>query len=140
MMLEWRQEADLFNQLLVALSAVFVADPSNAAVESAATDWVSLVDHQRWSDSWKAAGSLFRSQLTEGQWQAAVAPVRTPLGAIQSRKLEKITSTKALPGVPDGEYRVVEFRTVFANKADASETVVLAKEASGWTVNGYFVR
>ncbi|WP_324808394.1 DUF4019 domain-containing protein [Sphingomonas sp. LY29] len=130
----------MFSNLIVAVSALVVADPSNVAVEAAAGEWVALVDQQKWADSWSEAGALFRSQITSVQWAAAVQPVRTPLGVVHSRKLQKVTPTKSLPGAPDGDYRIVEFRTAFANKADAFETVILAREASGWAVNGYFVR
>jgi hypothetical protein len=130
----------MLTNMILAASAVLAVHPSDAAVETAASDWVVLVDQEKWSESWGAASPLFRSQLTSGQWQAAVEPVRSPLGTLQSRKLEKITAAKSLPGVPDGEYRIVEFRTVFANKADAVETIVLAQEGSKWAVNGYFIR
>ena len=134
------QEKKVLGNLIVAVSAVIASDPSNAAIENAASEWVVLVDQQKWVESWGAAGSLFRSQLTSGQWHSAVGPVRSPLGALQSRKLEKITAAKSLPGAPDGEYRVVQFRTNFANKAGAIETIILAQEGARWAVNGYFIR
>jgi hypothetical protein len=45
-----------------------------------------------------------------------------------------------MPGAPDGDYEVVKFQTSFARKVGATETVVLAREASGWKVDGYFIR
>jgi hypothetical protein len=46
-----------------------------------------------------------------------------------------------LPGAPDGEYVVIHFHTVFANKADAIETVTPMRGRDGrWRVSGYFVR
>jgi hypothetical protein len=125
---------------IVAITAAVAANPSDVAVETTAVDWVLLVDQQKWADSWKSAGATFRSQLTSEQWASAVAPVRVPLGAVHSRKLENITSTKSLPGAPNGDYRVVTFRTTFEKKADAVETLIVANSASGWSVNGYFIR
>jgi hypothetical protein len=54
--------------------------------------------------------------------------------------LKGITRSKSLPGAPDGDYEVVQFQTSFANKAIATETVVLSHEASGWKVDGYFIK
>jgi hypothetical protein len=54
--------------------------------------------------------------------------------------VKDVTASKSLPGAPDGDYEVVQFQTSFANKAAANETVVLSLEASGWKVDGYFIR
>jgi hypothetical protein len=62
------------------------------------------------------------------------------LGGVSSRVLKSATKSRSLPGAPDGEYVVVQFQTSFANKAAATETVVLSHEASGWKVDGYFIR
>ena len=105
-----------------------------------ANTWVGLVDAKRWDDSWAAAGSLFKSRMPQANWASAIAPVREPLGAVSSRAVKTITKSKSLPGAPDGEYEVVQYQTTFANKAAATETVVLAHEASGWKVDGYFIR
>ena len=45
------------------------------------------------------------------------------------------------PGVPDGEYSLLVFRSGFTKKADSRETVTLEREADGvWRVIGYFIR
>jgi hypothetical protein len=130
----------MLGQFILAVAAVASAEPSTSAPQAAANEWVALIDEQKWIDSWAAAGSLFRSQLTPSGWASAVQPVREPLGSVSSRKLQRETATKSLPGVPDGDYRIIEYRTSFARKAEAVETLILAQESSGWKVNGYFVR
>jgi hypothetical protein len=46
-----------------------------------------------------------------------------------------------LPGVPDGEYVVVQFDTSFEKKKTAIETVTPMKEPDGrWRVSGYFIK
>lgn len=47
---------------------------------------------------------------------------------------------QTLPGAPDGEYQIIQYRTVFANKAGAVETVVLARVGDQWEIVGYFIR
>ena len=127
--------------LLVALALTMGAAPQSLQPELAsANNWLGLVDAKRWDDSWAAAGSLFKSRMPEAHWASTIAPVREPLGAVSSRAVKSVAKSTSLPGAPDGEYEVVQFQTTFANKANAIETVVLSHEASGWKVDGYFIR
>ena len=122
----------------VALSAS--SSTSDQASTASAEEWARLLDDQRWADSWKSSGSVFRSKLTQADWTATIQPLRRQLGSVSSRSLKSVSSASSLPGVPDGEYKIVQFATVFANKPDAVETVVLTHENSAWKVNGYFIR
>jgi len=66
--------------------------------------------------------------------------VRQPLGAVTSRVLQSVIKATALPGVPDGQYEILQFATSFTQKAQAIETVTLAREGSAWKVDGYFIK
>lgn len=107
---------------------------------TSATAWVGLLDAGRWDESWQSAGSLFRSRMPQSRWTSTIQPVREPFGTVSSRSMQSVTDATSLPGAPDGHYQVVQFKTSFANKNDATETVVLACEPSGWKVSGYFIR
>jgi hypothetical protein len=113
--------------------------PVSPAVASA-EQWVGLVDRGLYRDSWEQAGAMLKAQIGKPGWAAAVEPVRKPLGAVVSRKLRSETPTRTLPGVPDGDYDVLEFETDFAGSHKTTETIFLAREASGWKVDGYFVK
>ncbi|MDR7116257.1 DUF4019 domain-containing protein [Caulobacter sp. BE254] len=113
---------------------------SDQASTASAEAWAKLLDGQRWAESWASSGGVFRSKVTQADWTATVQPLRQKLGTVSSRSLKSISSATSLPGVPDGEYKIVQFATVFANKPDAVEAVVLAHENSGWKVIGYFIR
>ncbi|UZK68381.1 DUF4019 domain-containing protein [Sphingomonas sp. S1-29] len=114
------------------------------AVQSPATvaagAWVLLLDDQRWDESWNAAGALFKSQMPKARWASTIQPVRQPFGPMSSRTLQSATKASSLPGAPAGEYEIVVFKTDFAQKPGAIETVVLAREGDDWKVNGYFMR
>jgi hypothetical protein len=129
----------MFTQATIVIAAAAVAAPA-VAPEVAASNWIALVDQQKWDDSWSAASPKFQGQVSKEQWAAAVQPVRQPLGAVTSRKAAKTTAASSLPGVGAGDFRVVKFQTTFANKAGATETVVLVLEGSEWKVLGYFVQ
>jgi len=47
----------------------------------------------------------------------------------------------SLPGAPDGEYVVIQYKTSFENKKDAVETVTPMKDEDGvWRVSGYYIK
>ena len=121
-----------------ALSAAAVA-PSASESAASARQWLALVDGQQWKQSWSAAGSVFTSHISAADWQSRVQPLRQQLGAVTSRVLKTVTKANALPGVPDGQYEILQFATDFAQKGPAVETVTLAHEPSGWKVDGYFI-
>ncbi|MCP5143189.1 MAG: DUF4019 domain-containing protein [Gammaproteobacteria bacterium] len=120
--------------------AVETKGQSQSESTASAKAWLALVDSRNWTESWRRAGSMFRSQLSQQGWASTILPVRDPLGAVTSRTVGKVTKAASLPGAPDGEYELLEFQTDFANKRGAIETVVLAKEGSDWRVVGYFIR
>ncbi len=117
------------------------SEPREAAAESTARAWLALVDAGRYDESWSAAAALFRQNVPKAQWQSAALNARGPLGALKSRTLQSATFKSALPGVPDGEYVIVQFASSFENKASAIETVTPMKDPDGtWRVSGYFIR
>ncbi|MBV2148546.1 DUF4019 domain-containing protein [Sphingobium sp. AS12] len=130
---------------LLALTAIpqFASAPSsqapvaastarNPAVVDAARRWLALVDEGRWDESYRGTTTSFRQLNTAKVWADTSEKVRVPLGAALSRIL---VSQENLPAPPAG-YEVVKFRTRFANKAEAIETVSLDREDGGWRVAG----
>lgn len=111
-----------------------------APATTAAQAWISLIDQQRWDESWAATGSLFQAQMPQAGWRAAIEPVRAPLGTVTSRSFLASQKLASVPGGPDGEYEVIQFNTRFTHKQEAVETVVLAREGAAWKVAGYFIR
>jgi hypothetical protein len=111
------------------------------AATEAVTQWLVLTDGGKHADGWSQAATAFRGAVTQPQWEGAMQAVRTPLGAVKSRKLASAQYTRSLPGAPAGEYVLVQYQTDFANKAGVVETVVPMREADGsWKVSGYAVR
>lgn len=102
--------------------------------------WAELIDHGHYARSWTEAGTMFRSHVSSPRWATMVAGVRGPLGPVVSRALMSVRRSTSLPGAPDGNYATVQFSTVFAHKRAAVETVVMTGDASGWRVDGYFIR
>jgi hypothetical protein len=122
-------------------STLVAAQDKTQAAEAAASSWLNLVDSGHYAESWKDASSLFKAAVSEDQWEQQLRGVRTPLGALISRRLQSAQYTTHLPGAPDGEYLVIQYDTSFADKKSAVETVTPMLDKDGrWRVSGYFIR
>lgn len=107
------------------------AAAENATVE-ASRAWLALVDQGDWNASWDATGQAFKALNTSAKWAEVSQRVRTPLGAVKSRD---VVTVNYAPAPPYG-YWIVKFRTSYANKANAIETLSLAWEDDSWKVVG----
>ncbi|MGD8420921.1 MAG: DUF4019 domain-containing protein [Gammaproteobacteria bacterium] len=126
--------------LVLVLPVGVSADDETEAAERAAVVWLSLVDAGLYELSWKEAATLFRKSVSASDWVKAASAAREPLGNLVDRNLVTATYSTTLPGAPDGEYVVLQFRTVFENKAQAIETVTPMLDDGRWRVSGYYVR
>ena len=104
-------------------------------VEQSARQWLALVDAGNWNDSWAATGLAFKELNTSETWASVSEEVRTPLGAVTSRKWLR---RQHLPAPPYG-YEMVEFRTSFEGRPETTETVTLVREGGGWKVVSYLI-
>jgi hypothetical protein len=87
------------------------------------------------------AAEYFRNAVKPEQWEQAVRVVRQPLGNLVSSEVKSATYKTTLPGVPDGEYVVIEFETAFENKKAVVETVTpMMDEGGKWRLSGYFIK
>jgi DNA-binding CsgD family transcriptional regulator len=100
------------------------AQAVNSATAASADAWLALVDQGRWEESWAKTGASFRKLNTTKVWATASEQARVPLGAVRSRVL---LSQESVPAPPAG-VQVLKFRTSFANKPNALETLSLAPE------------
>ncbi|MFI5119307.1 MAG: DUF4019 domain-containing protein [Thermoanaerobaculia bacterium] len=112
-----------------------------AKAQVAARSWLTLTDDAKYGQSWDEAAALFRNAVAKADWEKALKGVRSPLGAVKTRKVRSSTFTRTLPGAPDGEYVVIVFDSQFENKAAAVETVTPTHDKDGtWRVSGYFIK
>ena len=109
--------------------------PAQAEVVRSARAWLAIVDAGRWEESWRGTTDSFRSLNTVEVWARASEQGRVPLGAVVSRA---DLSQESVPAPPHG-IEMVKFRTSFANRAAAIETITLAREGQAWRVVGYWI-
>jgi hypothetical protein len=133
---------------VIVVGLMFIAAPARAEdgdkvakAEAAALAWLALTDAGDYPRSWDQAAGYFRASISKPNWIHAVGNIRQPLGGLVSRKVRSATFKRSLPGVPDGEYVVIQYDTQFEHKDGAIETVtpLLDKDGS-WKVSGYFIK
>lgn len=110
------------------------SSPNEAEVESAARAWLGLVDVGDWEASYAATASSFREANTLTLWRDTAQKVQTGLGATLSREYIGQDDVPSPQGIT-----IVKFRTDFANRADALETISLVREDGTWKVAGIYV-
>ena len=105
-----------------------------------AKGWLGLIYDQDYSQSWDNAASLFQRAVTKEQWTQQLSGIVPPLGEVISRDVISSEYHTTLPGAPDGEYIVIQFKTSFENKNESIETVTQVKDGDQWKVSGYFIK
>ena len=111
------------------------------AAVKAAEKWLEVVDAGKYSESWETTAKFFQGNMTKEEWDKALQGIIPPLGKMQSRELVSSRYLKRMPGAPDGEYVMIQFKSSFENKAEAVETVTPQKDENGkWRVCGYFIK
>jgi hypothetical protein len=127
--------------LLAVALAARAQDPRETTVQTVAREWLALTDKLDAANSWRTAGEKFRNQMAAEPWAKALQSAREPLGAVQQRAAVSTSFRNDIPGGPDGEYALLQFRTAFEKKSEGHESVTLEQESDGnWRVIGYFIR
>jgi hypothetical protein len=114
---------------------------AEAVAISAAKVWLSLVDNEKYVESWNEAAQYFKDAVSKDQWREAIQATRKPLGKNLSRELISKSYQTSLPGAPDGEYFMIQFKSSFENKKSAIETITPMLDKDGkWRVSGYYIK
>ena len=108
------------------------AETDAAAAARAAEDFLKLVDESRWAESYAATGAEFRRLNTLAVWSEVSERVRPPLGKVLTRDL---VGNEWVPAPPAG-YRLIKFRSAYANGTQQTESLSLAWEDGAWKVAG----
>jgi hypothetical protein len=133
--------ASIFTIALLSSAGVRADQAAVTQATLASAAWLKLVDAGDYTASYRQASSLFKDHVSEGAWVEQIGAARKPLGAVVSRRVKATRYATSLPGAPDGQYVVIQYRTSFTNKKSAIETVTPMRERDGeWRVSGYYIR
>lgn len=110
----------------------------NAPAAAAATRFVSLLDAGTCAAAWQEFTPFAQILKSEAQWQRLHQALRLAYGPVEKRILRGVTLQTRYAMLPDGQYAIVQFDTVFRNKRSAVETIVLVQnQDKSWQVQDY---
>jgi hypothetical protein len=116
------------------------ASPDQQAARDAAEDWLQLVDVGQYPEMWQALDPLAQNMVDQRTFTAQVSTVRNAMGKLSQRTFDSADHKDSLPGLPDGNYFILQYKSSFENKKQAIETVVMAQRDGQWKVSGYFIK
>jgi hypothetical protein len=120
--------------------AAVISDAAQPAV-MVAEKWLQSIDNGHYAESWNTASIYFHDAITRDKWISVLEAHRQPLGDLVSRRAVSARRMAEMPGAPDGQYVLMQFATVFANKKSATETVTFMLEKDGhWKEAGYYIK
>jgi hypothetical protein len=136
---------------LAMLSMIFLlplatfADDDHAEAKKQATAaaeaWLKLTDAGMSEQAWEQSSHYLKDAATKEDFAKGLKAARQPLGKVKSRELMSQTYETMLPGAPDGEYVVIQFKTSFENKQSAVETITpMLDKDKKWRVSGYYIK
>ena len=126
--------------LLIGLSGSAFADQRQDEAVAASTAWLKMVDDGDYAAAWSDVAHLFKGKMDVDAWVQSVSAPRGQVGALKSRKLQSYMETTSLPDVPDGDYAIIVFDSVFANRPNSGEMLPLVREDGRWKVGGYYIK
>jgi hypothetical protein len=117
-------------------------DPAaQKAARAEADGWLKLIDAGKLVESWHALAPFLKQQVTQQDWIASGVEMRRSLGKPRSRSQLSLMETRTIPNGPAGHYVVVEYRSKFARRPLAFESVTeMLCDDGKWRVAGYGVR
>ena len=112
-----------------------------ARARVAADAWLALVDGTQYEASWDSAAALFQAAVTRSAWATSLLKARAPFGPVRQRSLLTAAYRTELPGVPTGQYVVMQYEADVMGDRKVVETVTPMMERDGrWRVSGYYIR
>lgn len=111
---------------------------TNETPQSAAEAFLSLIDQDKYQESWAEASTWLRSKSNAIEWAEHAGQIRKPLGVVSHRAFNSVELEDALEDMPEGNYAFVFFDTTLDNSGTASEMVgLMLEDDSTWRVIGY---
>ena len=119
-------------------SALMANDQADA--QKAVEAWLEAHDRGRYGETWDASAQFVKDKVPKDKWEPMMRSVLAPFGKLEARSLQAATPTKELPGMPDGEYVVFQYKSRYEHKQSAVETIIPMLEDGEWRVMTYRVR
>ena len=109
------------------------------AAQTAAEEWLALIDGGDFEESWTAADSTLRAGISQEDWADQGIRSRVWLDTLHTRRLQRAQYRESTSQIPGGHPVVIlEYASEYA-KGPAREAVITTKRDTAWAVAGYRV-
>jgi len=114
---------------------------SHNHLDSQASNYLKLLDQKHYKKAWLTMSDLFQTLNEQAQWQSRQQIIRSAYGSLISRQFLRINYRQSYASSPDSSYVIIQYKSIFQNKADTNETVVLdCRNSSSCSVRDYILR
>jgi hypothetical protein len=111
--------------------ATVVADEQLKASAEASTNWLAIIDQEKYEMAWEKGALTLKLRVPLNSWLQIMEASRKPLGKMVNRKVIDQRIAKNPPGLPAGDYIVMIYNTDFDKVKAAAELVTLVLESDG---------
>jgi len=109
------------------------------AAQTAAEEWLALIDGGDFEGSWTAADSTLRAGISQEDWADQGIRARVWLDTLHVRRLQRAQYRDSTSRISGGHPVVIlEYASEYA-KGQAREAVITTKRDTAWAVAGYRV-
>jgi hypothetical protein len=105
----------------------------------AALAWLKLLDEEKFAESWDTASNFLKGKVSSDKWQTDITQAVKPYGKIQSRENLGCMLSTRLPGMPEGDYVIMQFESASSSGKKVVETLTMLLENNAWKAAGYYI-
>jgi hypothetical protein len=110
------------------------------AARKAAEAWLTLVDAEKYEESWKQTAPFLQAHVPEKDWDKHMQSMRSSIDPMIDRSLHTTQYREQFPGLPAGEYVAFVWETYFGAKRTMLESLIMSFDGVQWKPVGYAVQ
>lgn len=101
-------------------------------------NWLAWIDNGSYPEAWQYAGTAMHNCIDQADFDKEMQGIRGPLGTVKSREVKSQRRMVNPTGLPEGDYCFLSYTTLFENRPNVPETVMLELEPDGvWRIAAY---
>jgi hypothetical protein len=107
---------------------------------NAAEQWLATSDGGDHAGAWETAAPLFRGGMRKEVWEANQKAFYDQLGTPDRRDLIAAKYTASVPGAPEGEYVLIQYRRPVRAGGPVVETLTMKRFGEEWRTAAYYIQ
>ncbi len=118
------------------VTAVARVTPPSISPELVIQSYLSKIDHGKYDDAWSELDEASKQNVARDRdaYRQVYNAARTPLGPVSARTFLGVQELQTPPGLPQGVYRTIGYRTRFSASCHFETVVVRGSADQIWRV------